>query len=107
MNFDRNTVIGFIILALLFFGYFYFNNQQQLAYQKEKTRQDSIAKANLPKSLPNTGSATTIINRDTTLQQQQQAGFQQFSRGAEQMTTVSNGVLKISFSNKGGQPGIN
>ncbi len=29
MNFDRNTVIGFVVLAALFFGYFYYNNKEQ------------------------------------------------------------------------------
>ena len=45
MNFDHNTVIGFVVLALLFFGYFYFNNQQQIAYQKQKAHQDSVVRA--------------------------------------------------------------
>ena len=34
MKFDRNTVIGFVILAALFFGYFFYTNQEQAAYQK-------------------------------------------------------------------------
>ena len=36
MKFDRNTVLGFIVLAGLFFGYFYFTNQQQSEYRKQK-----------------------------------------------------------------------
>ena len=36
MKFDRNTVIGFVVLAGLFFGYFYFTNKQQKDYQKQK-----------------------------------------------------------------------
>ena len=34
MKFDRNTVIGFVILAALFFGYFFYTNQEQTAYQE-------------------------------------------------------------------------
>jgi YidC/Oxa1 family membrane protein insertase len=49
MKFDRNTVIGFVLLALLFFGFFYFNNQEQARMAKNKAIQDSIAKASLPK----------------------------------------------------------
>ena len=45
MNFDRNTVIGFVLLALLFFGFFYFTNQEQARVLKNKAIQDSIAKA--------------------------------------------------------------
>ncbi|TAL50499.1 MAG: membrane protein insertase YidC, partial [Chitinophagaceae bacterium] len=52
MNFDRNTVIGFVMLALLFFGYFYYNNKEQAAFKKNKAIQDSIANANKPKSDP-------------------------------------------------------
>ncbi len=36
MGMDRNTVIGFVLLALLFFGYFYYTRQGQLALEKEK-----------------------------------------------------------------------
>lgn len=103
MNFDRNTVIGFVVLALLFFGYFYFNQQQQVAFQKEKARQDSIAKAAQPKIItpvPGTDSAKV----DSLGQPAIAGDFQQFSSGTEQTTVVENEVLKIVFSNKGGQP---
>ena len=33
---DRNTVIGFVLLALLFFGYFYYSKQGQLTAEKQK-----------------------------------------------------------------------
>ena len=49
MNFDRNTVLGFVILALLFFGYFYFTSKEQAAVRKNKAIQDSIANVNKPK----------------------------------------------------------
>ena len=102
MNFDRNTVIGFVVLALLFFGYFYFNNQQQAEYQKQKARQDSIAKASLPKT-------TTVQKKDSlgkdSIHTSVSAGpFNQDSNASEKVTVIENGVLKIGFSNKGGQP---
>ncbi|MGN6400039.1 MAG: membrane protein insertase YidC [Flavisolibacter sp.] len=104
MNFDRNTIIGFVVLGLLFFGYFYFNNQQQIAYQKQKAHQDSIAAAHQPK-VNTTAQKGDSSSTDTSLQHTSIAGdFQQFSAGAEQTTEVSNGVLKIVFTNKGGQP---
>ena len=34
---DRNTVIGFVLLALLFFGYFYYTSQGQIGFGKTKT----------------------------------------------------------------------
>ena len=56
MKFDRNTVVGFVVLAALFFGYFYFTNQQQSEYRKKKAeeakilqlKEDSIKLVNKP-----------------------------------------------------------
>ena len=52
MKFDRNTVIGFVVLAALFFGYFYYNNQEQASFQKQKAEEqrikDSIDAAKAP-----------------------------------------------------------
>jgi YidC/Oxa1 family membrane protein insertase len=46
MNFDRNTVIGFIVLAVLFGGYFWWTSKEQSAYRKqqqiERAKTDSI-----------------------------------------------------------------
>ena len=43
MQTDKNTVIGMVLLAVLFFAYFYFSNQQNAAIQaKEKHDKDSI-----------------------------------------------------------------
>ena len=56
MKFDRNTVLGFVILAALFFGYFYFTNQQQAESRKlkeveakaQRAKADSIKLVNKP-----------------------------------------------------------
>ena len=42
MNFDRNTIIGFVVLALLFFGYFYYNNQEQKRYNDKEKREKAL-----------------------------------------------------------------
>ena len=49
MNFDKNTIIGFVLLMILLFGYIFVTNQQQAAYMKEKHIKDSIANACNPK----------------------------------------------------------
>ena len=67
MKFDRNTVIGFVVLALLFFGYFYFNRQGQLASlqeEAEKNRKDSIENAR-KNPVPAATSADTTDSKDT------------------------------------------
>ena len=103
MNFDRNTVIGFVVLAALFFGYFYYNNQQQAAYKKEQARMDSIANANRPK--PDTLAVKIDSARADSIGKVANAGdFQTAASGTEQLEEVNTDLFKIVFTNKGGQP---
>ena len=102
---DRNTVIGFILLALLFFGYFYYTSQGEKALEKQKLHiQDSLNRLK-PKvdTTLKMGSAFDSSNakRDSSI-----AGITQDSAGKEQLVTLENKVLKITFSNKGGQPKV-
>jgi YidC/Oxa1 family membrane protein insertase len=103
MNFDRNTVIGFIALAILFIGYFFYNTREQQAYQKAKAKQDSIVNANKPKI--DVAAQKADSTKFDSLQNVTTAGnFGAFINGSEQVTTVENDVFKIAFTNKGGQP---
>jgi YidC/Oxa1 family membrane protein insertase len=103
MKFDRNTVIGFVILAALFFGYFYYTNQEQAGYRKEKARQDSIANANRPK--PDTLAQKIDSAKADTMRRIANAGnFQEAANGTEKLTIAENDLFKIAFTNKGGQP---
>src|SRR5215204_3700459 len=98
MKFDRNTVVGFVILAILFFGYFWFNSQEQnkqLAWKKEQDRikfvqdstkraKDSIYIANRPKTVDT--AAKTIVVATA----QDSSGFQQGFKGTETTEEASN-----------------
>lgn len=106
MNFDRNTVIGIIVLAVLFIGYFVFTGKEQAALRKrqaeEMHRQDSIAKANAPKI------DTLALKKDSlrldSLNKVNQLGiFKNSTDTAEKLVTVENDVMKVTFTNKGGQ----
>jgi YidC/Oxa1 family membrane protein insertase len=102
MNFDRNTIIGFVVLGLLFVGYFFYNSQQQEAFMKEKARQDSIAKANMPKI-----DSAALKNESIKIDSQNRAisagGFLAAANGAEEITEINNELFKVAFTNKGGQ----
>jgi len=101
MGFDRNTVIGFILIGCLMVGMFYFNSKSNDAYQaQQKHIADSLA-ALQPKVDTAAARLDSIKFADEKIHE---AGalFQQ--AGAEQLTTVENSVLKITFTNKGGQP---
>jgi YidC/Oxa1 family membrane protein insertase len=106
MKFDRNTVIGFVILAGLFFGYFYFTNKQQSEYRKqqaekqkkEKAIQDSINLVNKPKQ--------DSLNRiaDSVAKITKVGNFQAAIKDTtEKMVVAENELMKVTFTNKGGQ----
>jgi YidC/Oxa1 family membrane protein insertase len=105
MNFDRNTVIGFVLLAVLFFGFFYYTNKQQAALTKQRAYEDSvahvkdsIAKLKQPKTIPFTkADSNNVAAIDSNLR------FNQVN-GTEQLVTVENDLIKVVFTNKGGQP---
>lgn len=104
MKFDRNTVLGFLLLALLFFGLFYFNSQEQARSAKNTAIQDSIAKANQPKPKINTPVTSQDTNRVTQVQAPVVTGqFQKATTGTEKIDTLENDLVKIGFTNKGGQ----
>jgi len=103
MKFDRNTVIGFVVLAALFFGYFFYTNKEQAAYKQEKARIDSIANANRPK--PDTLAQKMDSAKADSIGKITSAGvFQNAANGMEQLTTVDNELFTIAFTNRGGQP---
>ncbi|HEV8507333.1 MAG TPA: membrane protein insertase YidC [Chitinophagaceae bacterium] len=103
MNFDRNTVIGFIVLALLFGGYFWWTSKEQSAYRAQKARQDSIAKANAPK-IDTAISKIENAKNDSIAKVKTAGGFQKALGDTEHTVVINNNVLEITFSSKGGQP---
>jgi YidC/Oxa1 family membrane protein insertase len=103
MGMDRNTVIGFVLLALLFFGYFYYTSQGKMALEKQQQHiQDSISKLK-PRIDTSTNIAKTSANTATKVDSSL-VNVEQDSSGKEQFFTLENSVLKIIFTNKGGQP---
>lgn len=110
MNFDRNTVIGFIILALLFFGYFYYNNEEQGRYLAQKKKQDEQQRI-ADSTRRSRDSVATYKNNSQPSTQVQVAqtaadsvGFLQALKGQEATTIVTTDLLNVVFTNKGGQP---
>lgn len=102
---DRNTVIGFVLLALLFIGFFFYTQQGQMALEKQRQHiQDSINLANT--KITNAAAGKVTGQRDTTTLLSASGTFQQDSSAREQLITLENEVIKIIFTNKGGQPKI-
>ncbi len=103
MNFDRNTIIGFVVLALLFIGYFFYTTKEQQAYQQTRAKQDSIANANKPKS-DISALKQDSVRTDSFQKLTKVGGFSGADTGSEQLTIIVTDVMKIAFTNKGGQP---
>ena len=102
---DRNTVIGIILLAVLFFAFFWYTNKQQSALQAEKQRiADSTAKAEAAKITPEQRAAAKAdsLHNDTLNRLAKSGNFQGAATGTEQFTVVENDIIKVTFSNKGG-----
>jgi YidC/Oxa1 family membrane protein insertase len=100
---DRNSIIGFALLAVLFFGYFYYSKQGQLTAEREKQHiQDSLNK--LKPKIDTTVKMQKATDSLAAKKDSSLSGLKQDSTGKEQFITVENKVFKITFSNKGGQP---
>lgn len=106
MKFDRNTVIGFVVLAALFFGYFYYTNQEQAAFRKQKAKEefvkDSIARANKP-PVDTLAQKIDSARADTIRKLANAGGFKDAANGSEQLVYAENELMKITFTSKGGQ----
>jgi len=105
MGMDRNTVIGFVLIGMLLMGMFYFNSQENQAYQVQQKRiSDSIAKLR-PKVDP-VAVMKDSLTADKMRKLQSAGGFQGALNQPEKLTVLENDVMKVTFSNKGAQPKI-
>ncbi|MFT3936052.1 MAG: membrane protein insertase YidC [Chitinophagaceae bacterium] len=97
---DRNTVIGFVLLAILLFAYMYIStkNSHELEVQK-KHYEDSVAVVNAQKQAiaAKKDSIKLAVAIDTS-----KSG--KIFNGQEKTIAVENEVLKIVFTSKGAQP---
>lgn len=98
---DRNTVMGFVLLAVLLFVYLFVStrNSQELQAVNQK-KEDSIALVKKYKdsvALASDTSKTQVVIIDTAAN-----GFKKV--GVEKLLVAENDLLKVTFTNKGGQP---
>jgi YidC/Oxa1 family membrane protein insertase len=104
---DKNTIIGIVLLASLFFIFFYYTNKQQqatLAFQKEKSRKDSIANA-CQSNTHNKKKLQHLIQYVPILLERLiwQAIFQVRQTFLNNWLLLKIMSVKITFTNKGGR----
>lgn len=106
MKFDRNTILGFLILAALFFGYFFYTNKDQASLRKKQAQEqaikDSILQANSAK-IDSTTLVKDSVAADSISRTIKEGNFQGSTTGTEQVVVLENELMKVSFTNKGGQ----
>lgn len=106
MKTDKNTVIGFVLLGLLFFLYFWYSNKEQNQLQAIKQRQeDSVRRVNASRLTARDTLAAKVdsLKRDSAVRLSSAGDFTAAAIGTEQLVTVENKVMKITFTNKGAQ----
>ncbi|MBC7588922.1 MAG: membrane protein insertase YidC [Chitinophagaceae bacterium] len=107
MKTDKNTVIGFLLLGILFFTMFWYNNKMsQASMAQEKARIDSVEKIKTASITPEMKikQAEDSARKDTTNRIAQAKGFgTNAAIGKEEFATMENELMKITFSNRGGR----
>jgi YidC/Oxa1 family membrane protein insertase len=101
MNTDKNTVIGFVLLAGLFFAYFWFTNKQQNELETYKKHfDDSVAMVKSAAQKVEALKAATLV--DSTVKASATDSLKVDSV-KEQLVVLENEVVKVTLTNKGGQ----
>jgi len=101
MNFDRNTVIGFVLLAGLLFAYLYISTKSSHELQAQRMHyEDSVNRVK-----KTVDSIAALRHADTAIKTAVIDTNALKNQGVENTITVENEVLSITFTNKGGQPG--
>jgi YidC/Oxa1 family membrane protein insertase len=102
MGMDRNTIIGFVLLGVLLFTYLFTatKNNQQLEKQRLREADSVAAIKRQQEALHVTQDSVKVkVASGDSL-----TGFNKAIGGTEKLLTVENDLLKIVFSNRGGQP---
>ena len=101
MNTDKNTVIGFVLLAGLFFAYFWFTNKQQNELEAYKKHyEDSVALVKSTAQKAAALKAATLVDSSTN---QSATDSVKADSVKEQLVVIENEVVKVTLTNKGGQ----
>lgn len=119
---DKNSIIGFLLIAVVFFGFFYFNKPSEAQLAAQKRYQDSVAMVQKTQAEKDTtlagqskaksvdtsanfvkGGVTTTDTVSTSTQQASTFAGKADSATQEQVVTLQNDKMKINFSSVGGQ----
>lgn len=108
---DKNSVIGFVLIAAIFLGFTVFENKRAAKYAEVKAQQDSIALAQMPfdsSSVVSLGESsyeasvadnvTAPVYKDSCLQAASDVN------SVPEMVVLENSKIRIQLTTKGAQP---
>ena len=108
---DKNTLLGLLIIAVILFGFSWFNTKKQREFDKQQAQMlDSIERVSKVTEQETDSVLFTDVNDSLKTAQAEQALEQhlghtlyQATKGTETFYTVENDVMALTFSNKGGR----
>jgi len=119
---NRNTIIGLVLIFAIFIGWSYWMqpSEEELEVQRQEqvaaARQDSINRAGnkaRERALAEAPKEEVVVEQTSQIPDDTNPDFQQLSKeygafghsgqGAEDLITVENDVMKITFTSKGGR----
>lgn len=108
---DKNSVIGFVLIAAIFLGFTVFENKRAAKYAEVKAQQDSIALAQMPfdsssvvslgessEGASVTDNVTAPVYKDSCLQAASDVN------SVPEMVVLENSKIRIQLTTKGAQP---
>ncbi|MDR1764046.1 MAG: membrane protein insertase YidC [Dysgonamonadaceae bacterium] len=111
---DKNTIIGFLLIMLILFGFSYLNRPSQEAIEQKRI-QDSIALANrqleaetaITEAIAVDSANSQIVEPDSSAIRQgltaKYGAFAGAAQGSEEIVTLENDLLNLKISTKGGK----
>ncbi|MDI9358234.1 MAG: membrane protein insertase YidC [Phycisphaerales bacterium] len=106
MQSDKNTIVGFVLLAILFIAYFWYNNNSYTDYLAAQQRtKDSLAMVDM---LQHPGGESVAkkkqdsLHLDSAFRINTSGSFSNQAFGKKESVTVSNDLMTVHFSNYGG-----
>ncbi len=93
---NRNTILGFVLIALVLFGYTWFTKPSAEQVAAEQAKQDSITVANALAAVAATSPAQDEEQADST------ALFFSALTGEESKVVLENDKISLTFNTKGG-----
>ena len=108
---DKNSVIGFVLIAAIFLGFTVFENKRAAKYAEVKAQQDSIALAQMPfdsssvVSLGESSEGVSVANNETAPVYKDSC-LQAASdvNSVPEMVVLENSKIRIQLTTKGAQP---